>query len=123
MSQNSCSPCYRLGQMCTYMLQPGTAGFGGPVALVGYMHRDLVEQRKWISESEYREGLTLAQLMPGPLAAQWAIYLVSAVVTVITESESVWLFLDAGLITWAIRSRPQQAVPVTLPALSPVSEW
>lgn len=75
MSQNSCSPCYRLGQMCTYMLRLGTAGFGGPVALVGYMHRDLVEQRKWISESEYREGLTLAQLMPGPLAAQLAISL------------------------------------------------
>ena len=107
--------------MCTYMLRLGTAGFGGPVALVGYMHRDLVEQRKWISESEYREGLTLAQLMPGPLAAQLAIYLVSAVVTVITESESVWLFLGAGLITWAIRSRSQQAVSVTLPALSPVS--
>src|ERR687897_286401 len=39
------------------------------------MHRDLVEQRKWISEAEYKEGLTLAQLMPGPLAAQLAIYL------------------------------------------------
>ena len=47
----------------------------GPVALVGYMHRDLVERRQWISESEYKEGLTLAQLMPGPLAAQLAIYL------------------------------------------------
>ena len=43
--------------------------------MVEYMHRDLVEQRKWISESEYKEGLTLAQLMPGPLAAQLAIYL------------------------------------------------
>ncbi len=39
------------------------------------MHRDLVEERKWISEAEYKEGLTLAQLMPGPLAAQLAIYL------------------------------------------------
>lgn len=53
----------------------GTIGFGGPVALVGYMHRDLVEQRKWISEADYKERLTLAQLMPGPLAAQLAIYL------------------------------------------------
>src|SRR4029079_7586872 len=53
----------------------GTWGFGGAVALVGYMHRDLVERRKWISESEYKEGLTLAQIMPGPLAAQLAIYL------------------------------------------------
>jgi chromate transporter len=39
------------------------------------MHRDLVERRQWISEAEYKEGLTLAQLMPGPLAAQLAIYL------------------------------------------------
>jgi hypothetical protein len=48
---------------------------GGPVALVGYMHRDLVEQRKWITEDDYREGLALAQMMPGPLAAQLGIYL------------------------------------------------
>src|SRR5258706_2833760 len=57
------------------MLYLGTFGFGGPIALVGYMHRDLVEQRKWISETDYKEGLALSQLMPGPLAAQLAIYL------------------------------------------------
>lgn len=68
-------PNYRLGALVRYMLQLGTIGFGGPVALVGYMHRDLVERRQWISEAEYKEGLTLAQLMPGPLAAQLAIYL------------------------------------------------
>src|SRR5260370_30867054 len=61
--------------MVQYMTKLGTIGFGGPVALVGYMQRDLVEQRKWISASDYKEGLTLAQLMPGPLAAQLAIYL------------------------------------------------
>src|SRR6185437_12556755 len=43
--------------------------------LVGAMHRDLVEERRWISESDYKEGLALAQLMPGPLAAQLAMYL------------------------------------------------
>ena len=58
-----------------YFLKLGTLGFGGPVALVGYMHRDLVEGRKWITEADYKEGLTLAQLAPGPLAAQLAIYL------------------------------------------------
>jgi chromate transporter len=58
-----------------YMAKLGTLGFGGPVALCGYMHRDLVERRGWISEAEYKEGLALAQLMPGPLAAQLAIYL------------------------------------------------
>ena len=41
-----------------------------PAALVGYMYRDVVEDRKWISEADYKEGLTLSQLMPGPLAAQ-----------------------------------------------------
>lgn len=45
------------------------------MALVGYMHRDLVERRKWISEADYKDGLALAQLAPGPLAAQLAIYL------------------------------------------------
>src|SRR5438105_14784357 len=66
---------YTLAQLSLYALKLGTVGFGGPVALVGYMHRDLVERRKWISEADYKEGLTLAQLMPGPLAAQLAIYL------------------------------------------------
>src|SRR5215510_15758269 len=58
-----------------YFLKLGTIGFGGPVALVGFMHRDLVEQRHWISEDDYREGLALSQLAPGPLAAQLGIYL------------------------------------------------
>ena len=62
-------PPYSLWQLIGYALGLGTWGFGGPVALVGYMHRDLVERRKWISEAEYKEGLTLAQIMPGPLAA------------------------------------------------------
>ena len=163
------------------MAKLGTIGFGGPVALVGYMQRDLVEQRKWISESDFKEGLTLAQLMPGPLAAQlaiylgyvhygisgataagvafvlpsfvmvvalgaayvayggltwmqavfygvgacvigiialsayklttksigkdkllWAIYLVAAVVTIVTESEIVWIFLAAGVLAWLV---------------------
>ena len=69
------APCYTLGQLMLYMLRLGTFGFGGPVALVGYMHRDLVERRGWISEQDYKEGLALAQMMPGPLAAQLGIYL------------------------------------------------
>ena len=69
------APSYSLWQMVRYMLALGTWGFGGPVALVGYMYRDLVEKRHWISESDYKEGIALAQLMPGPLAAQLAIYL------------------------------------------------
>lgn len=179
-------PIYSLWQLILYALKLGTFGFGGPVALVGYMHRDLVEYRKWISEADYKEGLTLAQLAPGPLAAQlaiylgyvhyrilgatlvgiafvvpsflmvvalgwayqaygglswmqaafygvgaavigiiaissyklttrnigkdkllWIIYLVSAAITVITESEIVWLFLGAGVLVWLIRTPPK----------------
>lgn len=187
------TPQYSLWQITAYALRLGTLGFGGPVALVGYMHRDLVEQRQWISEADYKEGLTLAQLMPGPLAAQlaiylgyvhygvlgatlvgvgfvlpsflmvvalgwayvefgglawmqavfygvgasviaiilmsaykltqktigkdkllWAIYLVSAAVTVVTESEWIGLFLGAGVLTWFVkRPRPPS---VNLPA-------
>jgi len=180
------APNYSLWQMVQYMAKLGTIGFGGPVALVGYMHRDLVEQRKWISEADYKEGLTLAQLMPGPLAAQlaiylgyvhfgnlgatlagiafvlpsflmvvalgaaytaygglswmqavfygvgaavigiiaisaykltaksigkdwllWAIYLIAAGVTVVTESEIAWIFLVSGVLVWLVRAPPK----------------
>ena len=188
---------YGLSELVLYFLKLGSIGFGGPVALVGYMHRDLVEHRKWISEAEYKEGLTLAQLMPGPLAAQlaiylgyvhngvlgatlvgvtfvlpsflmvvalgwayvefgginwmqavfygvgasvigiitisaykltqktignkrllWVIYLVSAATTIITESESVWLFLGAGLIVWAVRVPPWKKAPTSVAGLA-----
>ena len=68
-------PSYTLWQLVRYFIRLGTLGFGGPVALAGYMHRDLVESRGWISDGDYKEGLALAQLAPGPLAAQLAIYL------------------------------------------------
>src|SRR5687767_2680878 len=58
-----------------YFLRLGTFGFGGPIALAGAMQRDLVEERRWVSEEDYVKGLALAQLAPGPLAAQLAIYL------------------------------------------------
>ena len=65
---------YGLWELVRYFFYLGYAGFGGPVALVGFMHRDLVQKNQWISEEEYKEGLALAQLAPGPLAAQLAIY-------------------------------------------------
>ncbi len=178
---------HSLAQLALYFLKLGSIGFGGPVALVGYMYRDLVESRRWISEEDYKEGLTLAQLMPGPLAAQlamylgyvhyriagatvagiafvlpsflmvlaigwayirfgglpwmqaafygvgaavigiiaisayklttknigrdkllWAVYLITAGVTVWTESESVWLFLGAGVLAWLVRAPPKR---------------
>lgn len=195
-------PAYTLRQLVAYALGLGTWGFGGPVALVGYMHRDLVERRQWISEAEYKEGLTLAQIMPGPLAAQlaiylgfvhygvlgatlvgiafvlpsflmvlvlgwaykqygglpwmqaaffgvgacvigiiaisafkltqrtigkdrllWAVFLVSAVVTIATESEFFLLFLAAGLVTWFAKAppswlrRPPAAMVLSMPLL------
>ncbi len=175
-----------LWQLVRYFLKLGTLGFGGPVALVGYMRRDLVESRQWISEADYQEGLALAQLSPGPLAAQlamylgyvrartlgativglafiwpsflmvvvlgwlytlygglswmqavfygvgasvigiiahsayklttrtigrdgllWGIYLVTAVVTILTQSEQVLLFLAAGVLVWLVKAPPR----------------
>lgn len=177
---------YTLWQMVRYFLRLGAIGFGGPVALVGYMRRDLVELRGWITESDYKEGLALAQLAPGPLAAQtaiylgyvhyrilgatlvglafvlpsfgmvvalgwayrqfgglswmqavfygvgaavigiiaisahklttksvgkdkllWAIFLLLALVTIVTESEIAWLFLAAGVVNWLWRAPPR----------------
>src|SRR5437763_1373005 len=195
--ENAGAP-YALWQMVQYMLKLGTIGFGGPVALVGYMHRDLVERLQWISESDYKEGLTLAQLMPGPLAAQlaiylgyvhygvfgatlagvgfvlpsflmvvalgwayvaygglawmqavfygvgasviaiilvsavrltrktigadklsWIIFVVSAATTVVTESEVIWLFLAAGIITLIVTAPPQWMRPGNPPLPRP----
>jgi chromate transporter len=67
-------PC-TLGEFLLYFVKLGTTGFGGPIALAGYMQRDLVEERRWISKEDYKDGLALAQLAPGPLAAQLAMYL------------------------------------------------
>jgi chromate transporter len=185
-SVNTQAP-YSLVKIALYFLKLGSIGFGGPVALVGYMYRDLVEKRHWIGDDDYKEGLTLAQLMPGPLAAQlamylgyvhyrivgatvagiafvlpsflmvvaigwayvrygglpwmqaafygvgaavigiiaisaykltarnigkdkllWAIYLTTAGVTVWTQSESVWLFLGAGVLVWLVRAPPRR---------------
>ena len=75
LAQVPSQPAYTLWQLVLYFLRLGTLGFGGPVALAGYMHRDLVESRGWITDDDYREGIALAQLAPGPMAAQLAIYL------------------------------------------------
>ncbi|HWL84309.1 MAG TPA: chromate transporter [Polyangiaceae bacterium] len=66
---------YSQRDLVLYFLRLGALGFGGPIALAGYMQRDLVEHRRWIAKQDYVEGLALAQLSPGPLAAQLAMYL------------------------------------------------
>ena len=181
---------YTLWQLIAYFLRLGALGFGGPVALAGYMDRDLVERRQWFTEADYKEGLALAQLAPGPLAAQlaiylgfvhysflgatlvglafvlpsflmviglgwaythfgglgwmqavfygvssavigiiaistwklstknigkdklqWAIFAVAAAVTIITQSEELWLFLGAGILVWLLRAPPKFIKP------------
>ena len=64
-----------LHELALYFLQLGAFGFGGPIALAGYMQRDLQEQRQWITKDEYQDGLAIAQTMPGPLAAQLAMWI------------------------------------------------
>jgi chromate transporter len=98
-----------------YFLRLGALGFGGPIALSAAMQRDLVEDRRWITPDEYKEGLALAQLAPGPLAAQLAIYLgwlrggvLGATITgVAFVSPSflmvlllAWLYLRFGGLPW-----------------------
>jgi chromate transporter len=62
------------GPILRYFLKLGTIGFGGPIASVGYMQRDLVEQRGWIDRRNFLDGVALGQTMPGPLAAQVAMW-------------------------------------------------
>ena len=63
-----------LWELVGYFLRLGSSGFGGPIALAGYMQRDLIS-RGWITEDEYLEGLAFSQMMPGPLAAQLAMWI------------------------------------------------
>ncbi|HEY6184999.1 MAG TPA: chromate efflux transporter [Terriglobales bacterium] len=66
---------FLLRDLLVYFLRLGTFGFGGSIALAAYMQKDLVEERRWVSKSDYLEGLAFAQLSPGPLAAQLAMYI------------------------------------------------
>jgi chromate transporter len=74
-TQTQTEPQVSLGNFALYFLKLGCIGFGGPIALVGYMQKDLVEERKWIGVDDYLNGLAFSQLAPGPLAAQLAMYL------------------------------------------------
>lgn len=65
----------RLWNIFRYFLRLGCLGFGGPVALVGYMEKDLVEREKWLTQEEFSQGVALAAMLPGPLAAQVAMWI------------------------------------------------
>lgn len=86
-----------------YFLKLGATGFGGPIALAGFMQRDLVDGRRWISRQDYLDGLALAQLAPGPLAAQLAIYLgYIRAGTMGATVVAVCFILPSFLMVWAI---------------------
>jgi chromate transporter len=86
-----------------YFLRLGATGFGGPIALAGFMQRDLVEQRHWISRQDYLDGLALAQLAPGPLAAQLAMYLGYVRAGVVGATiVSLCFVLPSFLMVWAL---------------------
>ncbi len=65
----------RIGDLVRYFLRLGALGFGGPVALCGQMEKELVEERKWVTKDELREGIAVCQSLPGPLAIQVGIFI------------------------------------------------
>src|SRR6516164_808410 len=65
----------RLTELVAYFLRLGTLGFGGPVALVGQMERELVQDRKWLTKDEMRQAIAVCQTLPGPLAIQVGIFI------------------------------------------------
>ena len=86
-----------------YFLWLGTVGFGGPIALAGHMQQDLVEDRGWVRKEDYVEGLALAQLAPGPLAAQLAIYLGYVRAGVLgATAVGIAFVLPSFLMVWAL---------------------
>ena len=68
-------PSGRIGELVAYFLRLGLLGFGGPVALVGQMERELVADKKWLTKDEMREAIAICQSLPGPLAIQVGIYI------------------------------------------------
>src|SRR6201990_3451810 len=64
----------RMAELALYFLRLGFLGFGGPVALVGQMERELVNDKKWLSKEQMRESIAICQSLPGPLAIQVGIY-------------------------------------------------
>jgi chromate transporter len=64
-----------IGELVRYFLRLGTLGFGGPVALVGQMERELVKERGWLTKDEMREVIAVCQSLPGPLAIQVGIFI------------------------------------------------
>src|SRR5580700_615876 len=71
---SSTPPRGRIAELVPYFLRLGLLGFGGPVALVGQMERELVGEREWLTKEQMREAIAICQSLPGPLAIQVGIY-------------------------------------------------
>src|SRR5260370_25469984 len=75
MTTTTTIPGGRIGELVRYFLRLGFLGFGGPVALVGQIERELVNDRKWLTKEQMREAIAICQSLPGPLAIQVGIYI------------------------------------------------
>jgi chromate transporter len=75
MTTSTAIPPGRIGELVRYFLRLGFLGFGGPVALVGQMERELVNDRQWLTKEQMREAIAICQSLPGPLAIQVGIYI------------------------------------------------
>jgi chromate transporter len=74
MTASTAAPRGRIGEVVPYFLRLGLLGFGGPVALVGQMERELVGERGWLTKEQMREAIAICQSLPGPLAIQVGVY-------------------------------------------------
>src|SRR6516164_2318 len=75
MTASTSTPGGRIAELVPYFLRLGLLGFGGPVALVGQMERELVGDRGWLTKEQMREAIAICQSLPGPLAIQVGIYI------------------------------------------------
>jgi chromate transporter len=75
MNEAVARPRGRINEVVSYFLRLGLLGFGGPVALVGQMERELVDKAGWLTKAEMREAIAICQSLPGPLAIQVGIYI------------------------------------------------
>ena len=68
------NPVTNLGDAARVWAKVGFLSFGGPAAQIALMHREIVEERKWLSERQYLNALSFCMLLPGPEAMQLATY-------------------------------------------------
>ena len=95
LAKEHAKPSFR--SFLRYFLGLGTWGFGGPIATVGYMQRDLVGGRGWVEERDFLNGVALGQTMPGPLAAQVVMWIGYLQPTPVSDRYKVKIEYSSGL--------------------------